>query len=61
MKKLFVLSFAFSVNCIFAQVTNGKWISDSNYLIVIGAGVIISMLLGKTLASSRVICADGSF
>jgi uncharacterized membrane protein YeiH len=27
-----------------------KWISDSNYLIVIGAGVVISMLLGKTLA-----------
>lgn len=27
-----------------------KWISDSNYLVVIGAGVIISMLLGKTLA-----------
>src|ERR1700741_5403989 len=27
-----------------------KWISDSNYLIVIGAGVIISMLLGRTLA-----------
>jgi uncharacterized membrane protein YeiH len=27
-----------------------KWISDSNYLIVIGAGVLISMLLGKTLA-----------
>ena len=27
-----------------------KWISDSNYLIVIGAGVVISMLLGRTLA-----------
>lgn len=27
-----------------------KWISDSNYLIVIGAGVIISMLLGRVLA-----------
>ncbi|CAN5878170.1 trimeric intracellular cation channel family protein [soil metagenome] len=27
-----------------------KWISDSNYLVVIGAGVIISMLLGKILA-----------
>lgn len=27
-----------------------KWISDSNYLIVIGAGVIISMLLGRMLA-----------
>lgn len=27
-----------------------KWISDSNYLIVIGAGVVISMLLGKILA-----------
>ncbi len=27
-----------------------KWIADSNYLIVIGAGVVISMLLGRTLA-----------